>query len=148
MATPQEISFITSNCLMELRPRIKDLPKEMAIPLIDAACLRYQLPFNHIAPLLGFDLRDEPVTEVKKKERKKITFAKKSETNSKIKKPSISSLFADNAERIRFYGMLHYLKSRGIGLHDEFISVAKENRYQWIKLHKDTVLNYSLKPKA
>jgi hypothetical protein len=149
---------------MELRPGIKDLPKAQAITLIENTCIRYRLPYNHIAPMLGFDLRDEPnVIEKKtakptpksiiptapkkescsnateKLERKKITFSQK----TKIKKPSIKDLFADNSERIRFYGMLHYLKSCGVGLHSEFTSLPKEKRYQWIKENKDKVLKYS-----
>ena len=122
MATPQEISYITTNCLMELRPRIKDIPKHLAIPIIDAACLRYRLPYNHIAPILGFELREEitvvekkiikstpkpiihntPKKEIlaentieKKKEIQKVTFSQKPKT----KKPSIKELFADNGER-------------------------------------------------
>lgn len=150
---------------MELRPGIKDLPKAQAITLIENTCIRYRLPYNHIAPMLGFELRDEnnvpekktvkptpksiiptapkkePCSNAieKKIERKKITFSQK----TKIKKPTIKDLFADNGERIRFYGMLHYLKSCGVGLHSEFTSLAKEKRYEWIKNNKDKVLNYS-----
>jgi hypothetical protein len=146
MATPQEISFKISHCVAELRPVINDMPKAQALEIIEDYCIRVGLNYKNIARILGYEFRKKPAQKIKAP--KSDLQIQKWIPQSKFKnnRPRIKQLFKDDKERNLFYSMLHWAKKSGnASYYNEFKSLSLDEKYEWIKKNKETILNFSVK---